>query len=53
MLGQLEPEPPGDGVLPPFDFLVAKFFDPPTFQAHDVIVMIALVDLENRLAASK
>jgi hypothetical protein len=54
MLGQFEPEPPGnDGVLPPFDFLIAKFLDPPAFQAQDMVVVIALIDLKTDWPLSK
>lgn len=49
MLGQFEPEPLGDGPLPPLDVLVAEFLDPPAFQAQDMVVMLALIEFEYRL----
>ena len=39
-----------DFVLPRLDFGVEEFLDPPALQAHQVIVMAALVQFEYRLA---
>ena len=53
MLGQFETEPQRDRLLPPLDFLIAEFLDPPAFQTHDMIVVLALIQFKNRMAAFK
>ena len=40
----------GDFILPPFDFGVVELFDPTALQADQVVVVLALVQFENRLA---
>ena len=40
----------GDSVLALLDFRVVKFLDTPAVDAHQVIVVLAAIDLENRLA---
>ena len=44
---------PGDLFLAAFDFRVVKFFNQAALQAYQVVVMMALVELEHRLAAFK
>lgn len=40
----------GDGFLAFLDFRVVKLLDPATVDADEMVVMLAVVDLENRLA---
>jgi len=44
---ELEAEAPGDGVLPLLDSLVGEFFHPPAVLTDDVVVVLALVELEH------
>jgi len=50
MLGQPEAALLGDAMLTSFDFIVEKFFDATAIQAHQMIMMIALVQLKHCLA---
>lgn len=49
----LDVKPPflGDLDLPFFDFSIKKFFNRPAFKAYEMIVVPALVELEDRLAS--
>ena len=42
-----------DGILALFNFGVVKLFNPPAIDAHQVVVMLAVIDFENRLAGFK
>lgn len=43
----------GDGILALFNFGVVKLLNPPAIDAHQVVVMLAVIDFENRLAGFK
>jgi len=47
----LEAEPRGDLALLLLDAVVRELLDPPAVGAHDVVVVLALVQLEDRSAA--
>ena len=51
MVCQREAEFRGNFMLPLFDFGIDKFLNPATLQAQNMIMMIALIQLENRLPA--
>jgi hypothetical protein len=51
VIGNCETQPGSDLPLAFLDLLVGKFFDPPAIHADDVVVVHALVHLENRRAA--
>lgn len=50
MLGELEASLFGNLVLAALDLFIEKFLDAATIQTHQVIMMIALVELEDGLA---
>lgn len=50
MLGQLEAPLFRDLVLPPLDFFIEEFFDTTAIEAHQMIVMRALIKLEHGFA---
>ncbi len=50
MIGELEAEIPSNSSLSLLNDLIVKLFDPATLKANDVVVMIALIQLEYRLS---
>jgi len=53
MLGKFETSLLGDAVLTFFNFIIKKLFHQPAIQTHQVIMMRALVELEDGLAGFK
>ena len=53
MFGQFKAEPLGDQPLPPFDILIAELLDPPAVQTQDMVMVLALIEFEHRLATLK
>jgi len=51
VVGDLEAEPRGDLTLPLLDAVVGELLDPAAVGAHDVVVVLALVELEDGRAA--
>lgn len=47
MLSQFETEPLGDQSLPPLDVLIAEFFDPPTVQTQDMVMVFTLIQFKH------
>jgi len=47
MVADREPQPLGDGRLPLFDTGIHELFDAAAVQTHDVIVMRAVIELED------
>ena len=50
MAVQLEAARAGHVVLPALDVGIVELLDPPALQAHQVVVVPALIQLEHRLA---
>lgn len=53
MVGELVVGGMGDFLLPKFDDFIAEFRNAPAFDAHDMVVVLAAFQLENRVAAFK
>jgi len=47
VVADLEPQPRGDFLLLFLDAVVREFLDPATVRAHDVVVVLPLVELED------
>jgi hypothetical protein len=53
MIGQFKTEPLGNVLLPPFNFFIAEFLNPPAIQTENMIMMGAPIQLKHRLAVFK